>query len=86
MIHTTIDSLHDMDSFTQLASENAIVYEEVIATLSSEVKLDKGRPEYHRVSLQRVPGAAPFRTHSSNNKREFMYQATTTGCNSLRLY
>lgn len=74
-----IDSFQNIDSFVLWASENAIVHEEVMATLSSDVKLDKGRPEYHRVSLQRMPRATPLQTSISNIKHEYIYQATTTG-------
>ena len=63
----------DIDSFVQFASENAIVHEEVIATLESDIVLDKGRPEYHRVSLERTPVV------SQHGTQRYAYQATSTG-------
>jgi hypothetical protein len=69
-INSTSD---DLDSFVQFASENAIVHEEVMVTLASDIKLDKGRPEYHRVSLQRTP------VISQNGTQQYAYQATSTG-------
>jgi len=66
----------EMETFVQWSSENAIVHEEVMATLSSAVVLDNGRPEYHRVCLKRVLDAK-FR--DSNEPQKYIYQATTTG-------
>jgi len=46
----TSTSLHDI-------VQNATVQEEIVATLTKDVKLDVERPEYRRVSLTYVPGA-----------------------------
>jgi len=51
--------------------ENANVHEEVVASITSDIKLDMGRPEYHRVTLNRKP--------IDNNSGQYIYQATSTG-------
>lgn len=66
-----------MDSYVQWAAENAIVHEEVVAELSSDVKLDQGRPEYHRVSMKRIP--ATDQSGSKSDIQQYTYQASTTG-------
>jgi hypothetical protein len=71
----------EMESFVHWAIENAVVHQEIIATLSSNVVLDKGRPEYHRVSLERVRTTNHFQTNSSgvDTGHQYTYEATTTG-------
>ena len=44
-----------MEAYTQHAVDQARVHEEATATLTADVKLDQGRPEYRRVVLRRVP-------------------------------
>jgi len=61
----------DEQSFIRHAVDNASVHDELIATLTEDVKLDKGRPEYHRVSLHR--------STSSLDKLHYSYHATSTG-------
>ncbi|KAL7520279.1 hypothetical protein ACHAWX_005013 [Stephanocyclus meneghinianus] len=71
----------EMATFVRWATENAFVHEEVVAILSSDVALDKERPEYHRVSLERVPIPA----HVGDNQfgklynQQYAYRASTTG-------
>ena len=57
--------------FIRHCVDNHIVHDELVATLTKDVKLDKGRPEYHRVTLQRE-------LHS-NAKHQYFYHATSTG-------
>ena len=68
----------EMEAYVQWSSENAIVHAEVTATLSSAVVLDRGRPEYHRVSLKRVLDAK-FGGKNSNRPQIYTYHATSTG-------
>ena len=58
------------DSLVSQIVENAWVHPEAQARLTHDVKLDLGRPEYHRVVLSESPG-----TPSSGTR----YCATTTG-------
>ena len=58
--------------FVRRAMNGATVHEEVVATISSDIKLDQGRPEYRRVALQRVPCAG-------NEEQQYKYLATHTG-------
>lgn len=61
----------DEQVFIRSAVDNARVHDELMATLTTDVKLDKGRPEYHRVSLERAP--------SLQDKLQYSYHATSTG-------
>jgi molybdopterin molybdotransferase len=61
----------DEQSFIRHAVDNARVHDELMATLAVDVKLDKGRPEYHRVSIRRAP--------SLQDKLQYSYHATSTG-------
>ena len=61
----------DEQAFIGCAVDNASVHDELMATLTTDVKLDKGRPEYHRVSLERAP--------SPHDKLQYSYHATSTG-------
>lgn len=61
-----------MESFTKHVVDNARVHEEVMVTITSDIRLDQGRPEYRRVALQRVPGAG-------NGQQHYAYHATGTG-------
>lgn len=60
----------DEQVFIRSAVDNARVHDELMATLTTDVKLDKGRPEYHRVSLERS---------SLHDKLQYSYHATSTG-------
>jgi len=62
-----------MESFTKHAVENAKVHEEVMATITSDIKLDQGRPEYRRVVLQRALCT------TQNGRQQYAYHATHTG-------
>ena len=62
---------HDEQVFIRSAIDNARVHDELVATLTADVKLDKGRPEYHRVSLKRAS--------SLHDKLKYSYHATSTG-------
>jgi hypothetical protein len=70
-----------MTTFVRWATENAFVHEEVLATLSSDVVLDKERPEYHRVSLERMPITAHVRANQfvKHYNQQYIYRASTTG-------
>eukprot|EP00985_Skeletonema_marinoi_P002504 scaffold1033_cov141-Skeletonema_marinoi.AAC.33 len=61
----------DEQVFIRHAVDNASVHDELMATLTKDVKLDKGRPEYHRVSLQRA--------QTPHDKLQYSYHATSTG-------
>ena len=69
-VSEVVNSL-DEQVFIRCAVDNATVHCELMATLTTDVKLDKGRPEYHRVSLERAP--------CPHDKLHYSYQATTTG-------
>ena len=62
------------ETFVEHAVDNARVHEEIMATITSDIKLDQGRPEYRRVTLQRVP----VQTNNSGNQ-QYTYHATDTG-------
>lgn len=69
-VSEVVNSL-DQQAFIGCAVDNASVHDELMATLTTDVKLDKGRPEYHRVSLERAP--------SPHDKLQYSYHATSTG-------
>lgn len=80
LVRPCLDLLHhgvntseviDEQVFIRLAVDNASVHDELMATLTADVTLDKGRPEYHRVSLQRAP--------TPHDKLQYSYHATSTG-------
>ncbi|KAL7539504.1 hypothetical protein ACHAWF_006428 [Thalassiosira exigua] len=81
LVKPCLDLLHDgfnvessdssMESFTKRTVDNARVREEVMAAITSDIKLDQGRPEYRRVTLQRVP--------SNSKDAQYTYHATGTG-------
>jgi len=82
LVRPCLDLLHDgvdieedtsKDTFVEHAVNNARVHEEIMATITSDIKLDQGRPEYRRVTLQRVP------SNSSNGHQQYTYHATHTG-------
>ena len=60
------------DSFVKDAARNARVHEEVMAAITTDIKLDQGRPEYRRVALQRAQT-------ESGDKQQYAYLATSTG-------
>eukprot|EP00804_Cyclotella_cryptica_P031061 CCRYP_015985-RA/>CCRYP_015985-RA protein AED:0.05 eAED:0.05 QI:0/0.5/0.33/1/1/1/3/530/738 len=64
-------------TFVRWAVENAFVHEEVMATLTSDVFLDRERPEYHRVSLERVP--ITDNQFAKNVNQQYTYKASSTG-------
>eukprot|EP00571_Detonula_confervacea_P011010 CAMPEP_0172305330 /NCGR_PEP_ID=MMETSP1058-20130122/6646_1 /TAXON_ID=83371 /ORGANISM="Detonula confervacea, Strain CCMP 353" /LENGTH=732 /DNA_ID=CAMNT_0013016895 /DNA_START=24 /DNA_END=2218 /DNA_ORIENTATION=+ len=59
--------------FINHAVDNAQVHEELMATITSDIKLDQGRPEYRRVTLQRVP------SNNGSGQQQYTYNATGTG-------
>ena len=70
------DTNTTMKEFLQHAVENAKVHKEVVATITSDIKLDMGRPEYHRVTLQRRQVRT---TTTANIAGQYIYEATSTG-------
>lgn len=66
-----VESSLDEQVFIRSAVDNAKVHDELMATLTTDVKLDKGRPEYHRVGLERASGL--------HDKLQYSYHATSTG-------
>ena len=69
----TSEAAHSLDrqEFIRHSVDSANVHCELMATLTADVNLDKGRPEYHRVSLQMVS--------TPHNKLHYSYNATSTG-------
>merc|ERR1719232_197906 len=61
-----------IESFVENSVNNARVHEEVMASITTDIKLDQGRPEYRRVSLQRIP-------FNASGNQKYLYQATGTG-------
>ena len=83
LVRPCLDLLHDgvdieedtsKDTFVEHAVNNARVHEEIMATITSDIKLDQGRPEYRRVTLQRVPSSS-----SNSGHQQYTYHATHTG-------
>ena len=84
LVRPCLDFLHDgvdieedtsKDTFVEHAVNNARVHEEIMATITSDIKLDQGRPEYRRVTLKRVPSSQD----GSNGHQQYTYHATHTG-------
>jgi len=71
LIHDSVASDEDEESFVNHGADHARVHEEVMAELASDIKLDQGRPEYRRVALRRVA--------SADGPSQYTYQATSTG-------
>ena len=89
LVRPCLDLLHDgidneeymsedctQDSFVKYAVDNARVHEEIMATITSDIKLDQGRPEYRRVTLQRVPSNG---SSDQQQQQQYTYHATHTG-------
>lgn len=66
-----VSNFVDEQCFIRNCVDNAYVHDELMATLTADVSLDKERPEYHRVSLQRAL--------TSSDKLQYSFQATSTG-------
>jgi len=84
LVRPCLDLLHDgvdieedtsKDTFVEHAVNNARVHEEIMATITSDIKLDQGRPEYRRVTLQRVSSS----DSSNDGHQQYTYHATHTG-------
>ena len=77
MLHDGVDIVEDTskDTFVEHSVNNARVHEEIMATITSDIKLDQGRPEYRRVTLQRVPSSKD----GSSGHQQYTYHATHTG-------
>ena len=71
LLHDSVVSDKDEESFVSYGADHARVHEEVMAELASDIKLDQGRPEYRRVSLRRVA--------SADDPSQYTYQASSTG-------
>ncbi|KAL7531957.1 hypothetical protein ACHAXR_004335 [Thalassiosira sp. AJA248-18] len=75
LLHDSVDSEtlspKEEDLFVKRSVNNARVHDEVMATITSDIKLDQGRPEYRRVALQRLP--------SNDDPHQYTYHATGTG-------
>ena len=71
LIHDGVASDKDEESFVNSGADHARVHEEVTAELASDIKLDRGRPEYRRVALRRVA--------SADEPSRYTYLATSTG-------
>jgi molybdenum cofactor synthesis domain-containing protein len=61
--------------------DNALLHPEIVATLSHDVTLDAFRPEYHRVTLEKVQvlRSEDGVSSSDNYNYNYNYEASTTG-------
>lgn len=66
------DTLEE-DAFIEHHVDNARVHEEILATITSDIELDTGRPEYRRVALSRVS------CHDGHDRHQYKYHATCIG-------
>ncbi len=74
LLHRGVDlsSECSLEEFVDYGVRNAIVHEEVMANIASDIVLDQGRPEYRRVSLKRSISTV-------GDRRMCTYTASDTG-------
>ena len=88
LVRPCLDLLHDgvdeaamfqreESQFAKHGMYGARVHDEVMATITSDIKLDQGRPEYRRVALERV--SSPLNSSRSDQQQQYTYNATSTG-------
>ncbi len=78
LIHTGVNSETfsenlEEDIFIEHHVNNARVHEEIMATITSDIELDPGRPEYRRVALSRVS------CNVGGDRHQYKYHATCIG-------
>ena len=61
------------DAFIEHGVNNARVHEEIMASITSDIELDPGRPEYRRVSLSRIS------CNVGGDRHQYKYHATCVG-------
>jgi molybdenum cofactor synthesis domain-containing protein len=80
-LSSSFDECVTLESFVDYGVRNACVHDEIMATITSDIVLDRERPEYRRVTLNRKPVASNtgMSVSAATNHQQYLYTASDTG-------